>query len=205
MGVYDDRPWLARYRAQTPADIEPEFPTALAMFDAAVEHSAERTAVQYFDAAMTFDDVDRLTDELACGLVALGVQRGDRVAAYLQNVPQFVLTMIASWKAGAVMVSVNPMLKGKELKLLLDDSGAEVLVCLESLHRSVAAGVLAETDVREVITTSELDFLEGDRPGPLADSERDRPDETHDLLELARAHEGEEPDRSRTSPTTSPS
>jgi len=194
MGVYDDRPWLARYRAQTPADIELEFPTALAMFEAAVEHSGERTAVQYFDAAMTFDDVDRLTDGLACGLVALGVQRGDRVGAYLQNVPQFVLTMIASWKAGAVIVSVNPMLKGKELKLLLDDSGAEVLVCLESLHRSVAAGVLAETDVREVITTSELDFLEGDRPGPLADSERDRPDETHDLLELARAHEGEEPE-----------
>jgi long-chain acyl-CoA synthetase len=194
MGIYEQRPWLARYREGTPPDIEPEFPTALAMFEAAVDGSGDRTAVQYFDGALSFAEVDRLTDELACGLVELGVQRGDRVAAYLQNVPQFLLTMVASWKAGALMVSVNPMLKAKELKLLLGDSGAKVLVCLESLYHSVAADMLAGTEVREVITTSELDFLEGDRPGPLADSKRDRPDDTRDLLELARSHDGEEPE-----------
>ncbi len=150
--------------------------------------------MQYFDASLSYSEVGRLSDGLALGLRELGVQRGDRVAAYMQNVPQFLITMVAAWKAGAILVSANPMYKGRELAELLNDSGSEVLVCLESLHRSVAAGVVGDTPVREVITTSELDFVEGDVPGPLADSSRDRPPDTHDLLELAERHSGERPE-----------
>lgn len=193
MGTYDDKPWLALY-GDLPAEIEPEFTSALAMFEAAVESAGDRTAVQYFDTVLTFADVGRLSDGLALGLADLGVERGDRVAAYMQNVPQFLVTMVAAWKLGAILVSANPMYKGRELRELLDDSGAEVLVCLESLYHSVAADAVGESAVREVITTSELDFIEGDPPAPLADSRRDRPPGTHDLLELAERHEGRRPE-----------
>ena len=44
---------------------------------------------------------------LAVALSARGITAGDRVAVYLQNVPQFVIAMLAAWKCGAVMVSVN--------------------------------------------------------------------------------------------------
>src|SRR3712207_8510244 len=83
-----------------------------------------------------------------------------RSAVYLQNVPQFVLAMIATWKAGGIMVSINPMNKARELEYLLVDSGASVLVTLESLHAETAAGVVASgaTAVRAVLTTSELDL-----------------------------------------------
>ena len=47
--------------------------------------------------------------------------------------------MLATWKAGGVMVSINPMNKARELEYLLDDSGATVLVTLESLYDDVAA------------------------------------------------------------------
>ncbi len=193
MGVYDEKPWLALY-GDKPAEIDPEFTSGLAMFQAAVEAAGDRTAVQYFDTSLTFADVGRLSDGLALGLKDLGVERGDRVAAYMQNVPQFLVTMVAAWKLGAVLVSANPMYKGRELGTLLNDSGSKVLVCLESLYHSVAAGVVEDGPVREVITTSELDFVEGDVPGPLADSQRDRPSGTHDLLELAARHEGEKPE-----------
>jgi long-chain acyl-CoA synthetase len=194
MGIYDERPWLARYREGTPADIEPEYANGLAMFEAAVERAGDRTAVQYFDSALTFAEVDRLSDGLALGFHDLGVQRGDRVAAYMQNVPQFMLTMVASWKVGAILVSANPMLKGAELTRLLADSGAKLLVCQESLYREVVEPIRGETDLREVITTSELDFIEGEPPGPLAESVRDRSEDAHDLLELAAAHAGRKPD-----------
>ena len=194
MGIYDERPWLARYREGTPADIEPEYANGLAMFEAAVERAGDRTAVQYFDSALTFAEVDRLSDGMALGFNDLGVQRGDRVAAYLQNVPQFMLTMVASWKVGAILVSANPMLKGAELTRLLADSGAKVLVCQESLYREVVEPIRGETDLREVITTSELDFIEGEPPGPLAESARDRSEDAHDLLELTAAHAGKKPD-----------
>jgi long-chain acyl-CoA synthetase len=194
MGLYDDRPWLARYPEGIPHDIEVEHESALAMFADTAQRAGDATALQYFDAALTFSEVDRLTDGLAVGLGELGVGRGDRVALYLQNVPQFVLAMLAIWKAGAIAVSINPMYRAKELTTILTDSRAEVIVCLESLYRDVVAGALGDTEVREVVTTSELDFVEGDAPGPLADSSRDRPEDTRDLLELARAHEGETPE-----------
>jgi long-chain acyl-CoA synthetase len=194
MTIYDQRPWLARYDNGLSSDIELEFDNALAMFADACERAADRPLLYYFDRSITCAEVDQLSDGLAVGLRELGIEHGDRVALYLQNVPQFVIAMLAIWKAGAIMVSVNPMLKGKELELQLTDSGARALVCLESLYSDVAQEVVPRTDVQAVVTTSELDFLEGERPALLAESSRNTAAGTHDLLELAKAHENERPD-----------
>ena len=80
------------------------------------------------------------------------------MALYLQNVPQFVLGLVATWKAGGVAVPVNPMNRARELDAVLRDSGARVLVCLQSLYRDVAAGVVGGTEVTTVVTTSELEY-----------------------------------------------
>jgi long-chain acyl-CoA synthetase len=191
MGIYDDKPWLALYGEGVPEHIEPEFASGLEMFRAAVERAGARPLIHYFDAELSATDLDRLSDGLAVGLRNLGVEPGDRVAIYLQNVPQFVIALIAGWKLGAIPVSINPMLKQKELALILNDSGATALVLLEGLYDTVAREVVPDTTVRTVVTTSELDFIEGDPPGPLAGVERARHDGTHDLLELAREHEDE--------------
>ena len=76
----------------------------------------------------------------------------------LQNVPQFVLAMVATWKAGAMMVSINPMYREREIEALLLDSGAKALVTLESLYGDVATNVVGQTAVEVVITTSETRF-----------------------------------------------
>jgi long-chain acyl-CoA synthetase len=113
---------------------------------------------------------------------------------YLQNIPQFVLAQLATWKLGGIMVSVNPMLKGRELELALNDSGAAALVTLESLYHEVAAAAIDNTSVRVVVSTSELDFAEAPLPALLQGVERRRPEATHDLLELARSHAGSAPE-----------
>jgi long-chain acyl-CoA synthetase len=193
METRTERPWLALYDDGAPSDIEPEHASALAMFESAVQRAGDRTAIRYFDAELTWSDVDALSDALAVGLAELGIAPGDRVGVYLQNVPQFVVAMVATWKAGAIMVSINPMYKRREVQEILEDSGAKGLVALESLYGDVAAEIVPGTDVCAVVTTSPLDFVEGSPPAPLADVERRRHDGTHDLLELARAHEGEKP------------
>ena len=192
MSVYAERPWLKLYDEGLPADIELEFENMLDLWRASVARAPDRALMHYFDATVTVAEADRLSDALAVGLRELGVEPGDRVAVYLQNVPQFVLAMLAAWKAGAIIVSINPMLRGRELTLLLNDSGTKALVTLETLHRDVAADVLEDTDVELVLTTSELDFVD-ERPAPLEGVERHRAEGTHDLLELARRHEGEKP------------
>jgi long-chain acyl-CoA synthetase len=165
------------------------------MFDRAARRAADRPAIRYFATELTWADVDRLAGALAVGLRAQGIAPGDRVAVYLQNVPQFLIAMVATWKAGAIMVSVNPMYKARELEEILKDSGARGLIALESLYGDVAAGVVGATDVCATVTTSPLDLTDdGDPPAALAGVERVRHDGTHDLLELVRAHEGEQPD-----------
>ena len=194
--TYEARRWLARYDAGMPSDIEPEFGDALSMFRAAVGRHPDRPLIHYFDRTLTVGEVDRMTDALAAGFAQLGLVPGERVAVYLQNVPQFVLAMIATWKAGATMVSINPMNKARELEYLLNDSGATVLVTLESLYVDPGREVVSSgrTRVRTVVTTCETDLL-GDGPVPrvLAGAAKQRPEGTVDLMGLVADHDGEAP------------
>src|SRR3954451_11574345 len=157
MSTHTDRPWLALYDEASPPEIELEHPSALAMFATAVARAGDRPAIRYYDAELTWSQVDRLSGALAVGLCELGIEPGDRVGVYMQNVPQFLVAMLAAWKAGAIMVSVNPMYKARELEEILTDSGARGLIALESLYGDVAAGVVGATDVCAVVTTSPLD------------------------------------------------
>jgi len=162
--TYDERPWLARYDPGQPPDLELEHPDALAMFRATVARNPDGDAVRYFDGRITLRELDDLSDAFAVGLLDSGLAAGDRVALYLQNVPQFVIGLLGTWKAGAVAVPINPMNRQRELELLLTDSGARVLVCLQGLYRDVAAEVVGRTGVQTVITTSELDHQSRDDP-----------------------------------------
>jgi long-chain acyl-CoA synthetase len=194
MSIYDDRPWLARYTEGLPHDIDLEHDSMLAAFTQTVERFPDKPALRYFDQAISFKEMDEITDALAAGLQAEGFQRGDRLAVYLQNVPQFAIAMVAAWKAGGIMVSVSPMLRRKELNALLTDCGAVALVTLESLWEEVARDVVREVDVRTVITTSELDFLDHEVPAILKTSERKRDNATFDLIEFVDRHRGSTPE-----------
>jgi long-chain acyl-CoA synthetase len=187
---YDERPWLGSYDAGQPPGIDAGHDTALAMFEATVRRNPDAPAQHYFTSTLTFGQVDELSSALAAALEDLGVRPGDRVAAFLQNVPQFMIVMVAVWKASATLVSANAMLKHKELRGLLNDSGAVGLVTLDSLWHEVASETVADTGVRFTITTSALDFLEGPVPKTLDDVERRPCPGTHDLVELTERFAG---------------
>src|ERR1700733_10153506 len=74
--AYDERPWLARYTTGAPTDIEGEDRSALAMWDAAVSGSPDAVFLRYFDASLTFREVDEISDALAVGLTEYGFARG---------------------------------------------------------------------------------------------------------------------------------
>src|SRR3954451_4833242 len=99
MSVYDQRPWLALYGTQ-PADYSIEFGNALEMFRGGVARDPSTVALAYFDGGITRQELDELSDGLAGGVRANGFAPGHRLAVYLQNVPQFVISMVAAWKAG---------------------------------------------------------------------------------------------------------
>jgi long-chain acyl-CoA synthetase len=163
--VYDERPWLARYAEGQPADLEPDHPSALAMFAATVGRAPDAVAVHYRDGALSFAELDGLSGAFAAALAQRGVERGDRVALYLQNVPEFVVATVAAWKLGAIAVPVNPMLKEREVRTLLDDCEPVALVTLESLWVQVAREAVADTSVRIVVTDPQVRELAGEHAG----------------------------------------
>ena len=188
------RPWLDLYRGASPT-IEPGFTTALEMFRATLARRRGHPLTHYFDRSVTFEQCDRLSDALAVALQQRGVEPGDRIAMYLQNVPQVLVTVLAAWKCGAVIVPCNPMLRERELKKILSGSGCRVLVCQEDLYADVAQAAIPSTAVAHVITTSPLEFLDPEAalPTVLSGMVRMPNPRTSDFLTLAAQHRDETP------------
>src|SRR6202158_5414192 len=134
----------------------------LAAVRAVVATGPQRPMLVYFDTVLTYGDVDRMSDAFAAALTDSGFRRGDRIALYLQNVPQYVIALLAAWKVGAIAVAINPMLTPREVSKLLDDATPSVLVALDELHTPELAGVLNDSSVSWVITTSAPDGHAGD-------------------------------------------
>lgn len=158
-----------------------DFATALDMFRAAVSSAADQPLIKYFDATLTYADVDLMSDGLATDLIGGGVVKGDRVAAYLQNVPHFVIAMIAAWKAGAIFSPINPMNRVRELGLILNDSQPVALVMEDSLARDVFAALPDDIHRPTLLyTASPLDFQT--RTDPRLFKGRTRIEGPHDML-----------------------
>lgn len=193
MSVYDEKPWLGRYAPGQPAEIGVEFDNAVAMFSATVDRDPDREIIRYFDGRITRRELDELSDAFAAGITDAGFSPGERVAIYAQNVPQFVIAQLGTWKAGGIAVSVNPMNRQRELELLLRDSRASVLVCLRDLYRDVASEVVADTEVRTVVTTSELEYQSRDDERVFGGSRAEPCEGTVDMAELLRRYRGQAP------------
>jgi long-chain acyl-CoA synthetase len=77
---------------------------------------------------ITYQEILEAADSLAGFLSDKGVQKGDKIALFLRNSPEFIYTIFAASKLGAIVVPVNTFLKEEELSYILEDSGSSVLL-----------------------------------------------------------------------------
>lgn len=89
-----------------------------------------------FDVCWSWKEFDRRTDEVARGLYAMGIRKGDHVAVWSTNTPEWVLIQFASAKLGAVLVTVNTNYKQFELNYLLSQSDAKMLVMIAGVKNN---------------------------------------------------------------------
>ena len=100
---------------------------AQAFVDSAAKH-ADRIALRTASGATTtYAELDNLTARAAGLLAEAGVGVGDRVGLMLPNVPEFAVVYYGVLRAGAIVVPMNPLLKGREVAHYLDDSGANLI------------------------------------------------------------------------------
>ncbi|HVL59664.1 MAG TPA: AMP-binding protein, partial [Burkholderiaceae bacterium] len=92
----------------------------------------ERSATAFFGRELRYRELKQAAERFAGWLASrAGVAPGERVAIYLQNSPQWLISYYGTLRAGAVVVPINPMLRAPELRKQLDDSAARVLVCAQ--------------------------------------------------------------------------
>ncbi len=111
----------------------------------------EGTAVHFDGSDVSYGALWQRTGQFAQALADCGIGPGDSVAVYLPNLPQFVTAFHGTLRAGGVVVPMNPQYKSREIRHLLDDSGAEVVVALADLVPFVEE-VRDDTDVEHVVT-----------------------------------------------------
>ncbi len=153
-----ERPWLKFYEPGVPASIPyPDIPLHQNLTDAARDYP-QSPATIFFDAVLTFQDLDALADRFAAGLQQAGVKKGDRVAIYLPNCPQFIIAYYGTLRAGGIVVPCNPLYVARELEHQLNDSGSETIVVLSKLYPVVKA-VRERTPLKRVIVTSIKEYF----------------------------------------------
>jgi len=153
--------WLKSYPEGVPAEIPPpEFRSLREMFDNSFAAFPERPAFTNMGTTISYRQLDHMSLQFACYLQqTLGLTRGERVAIMLPNVLQYPVVLCGIFRAGLVVVNVNPLYTGRELEHQLKDSGAKCIIILENFAH-VLASIIHHTAVRHTVLTGVGDLLD---------------------------------------------
>src|SRR5947199_1537025 len=152
------RPWVRHYEQGVPAQLDiPDQPLTW-LLDQTVSKYPGRTAIIYDGTKLSYAQLSSLANRFATELQKLGIQKGDRVAIALPNIPQYPIAFFGALKAGAVVVPTNPLYTKHEMQHQMADSGAKVLVMLDDFY-PVVREIRSETQLEHIIVTSPADYL----------------------------------------------
>lgn len=132
--------------------------TLVDVFENACSQYTDNPAYSAVGHTLSFSDLEALSRDFAAWLQnETDLKRGDRIAIQLPNLLQYPVIVFGALRAGLVIVNTNPLYTDRELEHQLKDSGAKAMVVLENfaIH---AAGVIRNTEVKNVITTQIADL-----------------------------------------------
>ncbi|MCP4296988.1 MAG: AMP-binding protein [Proteobacteria bacterium] len=155
-----DQPWLKEYQEGIPTEIDTmDYKSLVDLLDVTNTKYGDRPAFANMGRTLNFSDIERKSFEMAAYLQQfLQLDQGDKVAIMMPNLLQYPIALFGILRAGLVVVNVNPLYTPRELKHQLVDSGAKAIIILEHFANTLAQ-VIAETDVKHVVTTEVGDLL----------------------------------------------
>ena len=128
-------PWIAEYEKWNvnPNFVAPDPQATLGqVIEERLQKFADKTAFIYLNQKFSFQQVDECSRKLALFLQQQGIELGSRIAVMLPNIIQYPIASFAILRAGYILVNVNPLYTQRELYHQLQDSGAKVLIALNS-------------------------------------------------------------------------
>jgi benzoate-CoA ligase family protein len=144
--------------ARTAADL-PRWYNAVEILERNLEHRAHETAIVTAERSWTFHDVAREVNRVGNALLEMGVRRGDRVAILCLDTAEWAVTFFACLKVGAVAVGMNTLLTPRELRHILIDSDARVLLVHDALLAEALEAMTEEARIEHVVIVGDSGAL----------------------------------------------
>ncbi len=127
-------------------------------FERACEKWPENPALIYLGESFSYNELRELIKRFATALHDLGVKDNDRVMLYIPNCPQFLIAYFAAQGIGAIPVPVSPIYTPHEIEYMVNDSGADTIVCQDTNFGYVRE-VFPKTSLKRVIVVNLVDML----------------------------------------------
>jgi long-chain acyl-CoA synthetase len=125
--------WLKHYEPGVPPEIDPnEYNSLVHLLEESCRRFGSRPAYMNQGTAISYEELDQLSQAFAAFLQQLGLQRGARVAIMLPNLLQYPIALFAILRAGYLVVNTNPLYTADELIHQMNDSGAEAIIILSN-------------------------------------------------------------------------
>jgi long-chain acyl-CoA synthetase len=154
-----EKAWLKHYPPGVPAEIDVgQYKSLVDLIEDSFRKYGDASAYKFMGKSFSFAQIDDLSRAFAAYLKSIGLEKGDRVAVMLPNVPQYPVAVFAILRAGLVVVNVNPLYTPRELEHQLKDSGARAIVILENFGH-VLQKVMAAVPTKHVVVTALGDLL----------------------------------------------
>ena len=154
MQMNAQKPWLKNYLEGVPHEIDLAGHTSIVDFiEESFSKYPERIAIESMGHTISYRQLDVLSKDFAAYLQTLGLDTGARIAIMFPNVPQYLIAMMGTLRAGFVVVNINPLYTARELEHQLQDSGASILVMLENFAH-VYQEIAEQGLVKKVIVSS---------------------------------------------------
>ena len=158
--VYSEKPWLKNYDKHCPATLEYETKTFAEKFRETVAEFGNKPALIYMGTKITYNQIDKLSNQLAAYLIKQGLKPGDVVGLCMANVPANYISVVAVQKAGCVSTGLSPLLMPDEMEHQINDSKCKMIIAIDVLFFKIKE-VADKCDFSTVVVTEIADFLPG--------------------------------------------
>jgi long-chain acyl-CoA synthetase len=160
MAKETDKVWLREYPKGVPPEVDTTlYSSVVDLLEKSCNKYRAQPAYENFGRVMSYDELDRLTQDFASYLQnVLGFNKGDRVAVMMPNLLQYPVAMFGILRAGMVVVNINPLYTPRELEYQLNDAGARAIVIVENFCTTLEQ-VVGKTRLEVVLTTQIGDLL----------------------------------------------
>ena len=159
MTNFSNKSWHDNYPSYTPTTIPENRQTLIELYKETIKNNPNNVAISCHSQDFTFSEIDKLATKLANYLQSeLHIEKGDRVAIILPNCTQFIVSLFACVKIGAVFVNTNPLYKANELEAIFNNCDIKVAIAMDMFVHNIQQAKKNIPSLKDIIVTNIADL-----------------------------------------------